>query len=77
MCRKSNPAEIKIVKFSDLKRDLTEDVLKEDFYKQITQKQLEKKDRDSQAVVHHIDKIDDTIMDMVVSACGNFLILNF
>tara|TARA_B110000285_G_C15103922_1_gene606730 strand:- start:622 stop:765 length:144 start_codon:yes stop_codon:yes gene_type:complete len=33
ICRKSNPAEIKIVKFTDLKRDLTEDVLKEDFYK--------------------------------------------
>jgi len=33
MCRKSNPAEIKIVKFTDLKRDLTEEVLKEDFYK--------------------------------------------
>ena len=33
ICRKSNPAEIKIVKFTDLKRDLTEEVLKEDFYK--------------------------------------------
>ena len=27
-------------------------------------------------MVHHIDKVDDTIMEMVISPCGNFLLLN-
>lgn len=77
ICRKGNPGgEIKIIKFANIKRDLTQEVFTDEYLKEITANHLKGNEKgQNQAIVHHIDKIDDTIMEMVISPCGNLLLL--
>lgn len=77
ICRKGNPGnEIKIVKFSNLKTELTGELLSDEFQKECLATHMKSADREKgQPKVHHIDKVDDTIMEMTVSPCQNFLLL--
>lgn len=77
ICRKGNPGnEIKILKFKNIKTDLTEEALSDEYYKDVLASHIKLADRDKvQPLVHLIDKIDDTIMEMVLSPCQEFLLV--
>lgn len=79
ICRRGNPdGNIKIIKFKNLKTDLKPEMFTDEYYKKVKDEfaKNSKETNGIQPVVDHIDKADETIMEMMTSACGRFLLLN-
>lgn len=79
ICRRGNPdGNIKIIKFKNLKTDIKNEMFTDEYYKKVKDELTKggKENSNTQPVVDHIDKSDETIMEMMTSACGRFLLLN-
>lgn len=79
ICRKNHPeAEIKIIKFKDLKRDIKQESFTEDYHKQSLEYHQKSREKENeQAQVHHINKFDDIVMEMEITRDGRYLLLSF
>lgn len=79
ICRRGNPdGNIKIIKFKNLKTDVKAEMFTDEYFKKVKDEfaKTSKETNAVQPVVDHIDKADETIMEMMTSACGRFLLLN-
>lgn len=79
ICRRGNPeGNIKIIKFKNLKTDIRNEMFTDEYYKKVKDEHAKggKEVSNTQPVVDHIDKADETIMEMMTSPCGRFLLMN-
>ena len=81
ICRRGHPeAEIKIIKFKDLKKEIKKETFSEDSHRAALESHSKNKDTE-QPSIHHISKYaetkEDTAMEMEVSNDGKYLLLSF
>ena len=76
MCR-SNEGSIKVILFNNIKKDLRQEYLSEEYYNQCVEKHNKSNNKDcTQPGVHLIDKLDGVIMEMLLSPCKRYILLN-
>mmetsp|Transcript_18710 Transcript_18710/g.28680 ORF Transcript_18710/g.28680 Transcript_18710/m.28680 type:complete len:251 (+) Transcript_18710:1123-1875(+) len=77
ICRRGNPArDIRIIKFGSLS-ELTSEMFEDDYHQKAVEsfQNSEFKNKE-QPKVHIIDTVDEPIMEMWISPCGRYLLLN-
>ncbi len=69
--------EIKVIKFTNLKKDLKQELFSEEFLRSSKETHQKHKLREKeQQIVHKLENLDEKIMGMVLSTCGRYLLLN-
>ena len=77
ICRKGKPnSTIKIIKFRSI-RDLRAEMFSDEFHEHIKANHAKRNDSEkTQPVVQHIERGNDTIMEMTITQCGRYLLLS-
>ena len=76
LCR-TNEGAIKVILFNNIKKDLRQEYLTEEYYSTSVEKHNKSKSKDSaQPPVHLIDKLDGIVMEMLLSPCKKYILLN-